>query len=235
MPRQTRLNFRKRKRSSFTSARKRRRSTKPGTRNRVRFRQFNPSCRFMKLRYCDTITLDAGAGTLASHKFRANSLFDPDFTGTGHQPMGFDQMALLYNHYAVLGSKITCNFTASGTSATTAQSHVGVRLDDSTTAPTVANTERERSRGSTRLLRGVWGGKGTTISKNFSAYKFFCRKDRDLPENLTANVAANPSEIAFFNVWQSGIDATANADLVYVDVQIDYLVKFFEPKPVDAS
>jgi len=34
--------------------------------------------------------------------FNMNSVFDPDRTGTGHQPYGYDQMASLYNRYRVL-------------------------------------------------------------------------------------------------------------------------------------
>lgn len=33
--------------------------------------------------------------------FRLNSLFDPDFTYTGHQPYGFDQLASIYGQYVV--------------------------------------------------------------------------------------------------------------------------------------
>ncbi len=31
--------------------------------------------------------------------FRLNSLYDPDFTYTGHQPYGFDQLAAIYGQY----------------------------------------------------------------------------------------------------------------------------------------
>lgn len=33
--------------------------------------------------------------------WRLGSLFDPDFSGTGHQPRGYDQLAQLYNQYQV--------------------------------------------------------------------------------------------------------------------------------------
>jgi len=33
--------------------------------------------------------------------FRLNSVFDPDATGVGHQPRGFDQWSLVYNQYRV--------------------------------------------------------------------------------------------------------------------------------------
>lgn len=60
------------------------------------------------LRYEDTITL---SGAAQQYTFRGNSLFDPDFTSTGHQPMYFDQFISIYEKYRVYGSsiKITVN------------------------------------------------------------------------------------------------------------------------------
>ena len=40
-----------------------------------------------------------------------NSLFDPNRTGTGHQPYGFDQLSTFYNRYYVTGSKMTVTFS----------------------------------------------------------------------------------------------------------------------------
>lgn len=42
-----------------------------------------PSKLMVKLRYCQTFTLNAGIGSYAVQEFRANSLYDPDFTGGG--------------------------------------------------------------------------------------------------------------------------------------------------------
>jgi hypothetical protein len=47
-----------------------------------------------------TLALPVGPGFL-DYVLRLNSLFDPDFSGGGHQPKGFDQLAVLYNRYRV--------------------------------------------------------------------------------------------------------------------------------------
>lgn len=39
---------------------------------------------------------------LTYHLFRANGIFDPDVTGTGHQPLYRDQVADLYTNYTVI-------------------------------------------------------------------------------------------------------------------------------------
>ena len=46
-------------------------------------------------------------GSLASKVFTCNGLYDPDVSGTGHQPRGFDQMMALYDHYVVTKCKMT--------------------------------------------------------------------------------------------------------------------------------
>ena len=63
-----------------------------------------------KLRYHTTVTLTSTAGAVASHVFRANGMYDPDVTSTGHQPAGFDQMMLSYNHFVVTGAHIWVSF-----------------------------------------------------------------------------------------------------------------------------
>ena len=44
---------------------------------------------------------------VASYVFRGNSLYDPDYTGTGHQPRYYDQLTPIYGRYKVLSSAIT--------------------------------------------------------------------------------------------------------------------------------
>lgn len=39
--------------------------------------------------------------------FRGASIYDPDLTGVGHQPLGHDQWANIYSRYRVISTKIT--------------------------------------------------------------------------------------------------------------------------------
>jgi len=56
-----------------------------------------------KLKYADQYGF-SGA-TPAAQVFRGNSLFDPDLTGTGHQPRYYDQLTAIYGQYCVTGVK----------------------------------------------------------------------------------------------------------------------------------
>jgi hypothetical protein len=68
-----------------------------------------------KFAYTQVFFLTGGTSGLTgtAQVFRMNSLYDPDLTGTGHQPYGFDQLvssAGPYLRYKVTGltAKITC-------------------------------------------------------------------------------------------------------------------------------
>ena len=71
----------------------------------------------VKMNYADTISLAPGAAAITNHAFRCNSIFDPDYTSTGHQPLLHDEYQGLYGSYRVLSSKIRVTPVAS--SATT--------------------------------------------------------------------------------------------------------------------
>uniref|UniRef100_UPI004047167E hypothetical protein n=1 Tax=Flavobacterium sp. TaxID=239 RepID=UPI004047167E len=59
------------------------------------------------LRYHESFVLNPGtAGLPSSYVFRSNSTYDPDVTGTGHQPRGYDQIMAMYQFIAVREAQI---------------------------------------------------------------------------------------------------------------------------------
>lgn len=70
---------------------------------------------FVKLRYRTTHQNTTTAGAKYDYVFSGNNIFDPDTTGTGHQPLLFDTYASLYSNYVVHASKmkVTSNNLAS--------------------------------------------------------------------------------------------------------------------------
>lgn len=65
------------------------------------------------LRYMAKHGLSTGTLGLfgSEHTYRLNSLFDPDFTSTGHQPFGFDQLSVWYDKYLVTRARIELTVT----------------------------------------------------------------------------------------------------------------------------
>lgn len=73
---------------------------------------FQPVWMKTEMKYCDAFFTNVVAGAVSDQNFRANSLFDPDRTGVGHQPRGYDQITPMYNRYRVDSLKWTVKFAA---------------------------------------------------------------------------------------------------------------------------
>lgn len=64
----------------------------------------------VKMRYSQIVSLNPGGGitTYDSHIFRANSVYDPDYTGIGRKAFGLGLWDDVYSKYRVTGSRIKC-------------------------------------------------------------------------------------------------------------------------------
>ena len=111
---------------------------------------------------CRCVYIDVRSNGIAKQYMRMNSLFDPDQTGTGHQPYYFDQFAALYNRYTVLGSKANCRVQFAAQCDATAQPSgpavIGVIGDDSASTTTTVSTLLESNSCKHTLLGSQHGG-----------------------------------------------------------------------------
>lgn len=61
------------------------------------------------------ISFAPAAGSQTAYLFRGNSVYDPDFSGSGSVAGLYPQLSVLYNRYRVLSSKIMVDFCNTGT------------------------------------------------------------------------------------------------------------------------
>lgn len=61
---------------------------------------------FCTLKYQQETTLGAGIGATGIQNFAGNGCWDPDITGTGFQPVGWDQIMAMYRYCTVHASTI---------------------------------------------------------------------------------------------------------------------------------
>lgn len=186
----------------------------------------------MKLRYCENILLNSVDGSLASARFSANSCHIP-FVG-GHQPMKWDQMKLFYNHYVVIGSKITAKYLGGSNITATNIVATGIDLNDDTAlAGTDFTTIVEQGRTQFKLVAESADVK-TQLSSKYSAKRFYNIKNiKDNLDRLGAQVTSSPAEEAYYHLWARSL-STGNFAGRYMIV-IDYIVLFSEPCDVAAS
>lgn len=222
---------------------KRKATTQYGRRRRTRRRLWHPRRRkaimlsranspfpnknLFRLRYCETVSLNAGVGAIAYHLFSANGIYDPNISGTGHQPYGYDTIAGIYNHYEVIGSKITVMFQSEGTTPILGGGIVGIGLKDDTTVETNWETVREAKNAITRYINY---DKMAMVKNWFSKRKIFQRNTSD----TIALFGANPTDQAYYQVFVTSSNV-GNPDAVNCMVTIDYIVRTYELKDLGQS
>lgn len=197
---------------------------------------YNQIPRVQKLRYAEYFTLSTGVGTTAQYAFRANGCHDPNYSGVGHQPMKWDQMKIFFNHYVVIGSKITIRHLG-GSSATGVGYVAGIHLDDDNVIPGGGDLRYVIEQGKTQFKHiNQAADVRTVLTQKFSCKKFFNIKDvKDNLSRVGAAVTADPTEQCLFNFWIASEDGTTTSNGGNFLAVIDYIVLFSEPSDVAAS
>lgn len=192
-----------------------------------------PNQNVVQLRYCTSVTLsDAIGGVLDLHAFSANSIYDPDVTGVGHQPMGRDQWEIFYNHYRVLSSRITIQ-AGQGSPAAGAPIMTGCYLADDVTVPSTWTTIAEAGRDACKM--NIPANQDILkLKQNYIQSKFYKGQGAN-QSNLGAAMGASPSEQAYYIIYAQAADELSTFVSRTYSVTIDYKVCFSEPKDLVAS
>jgi len=178
------------------------------------------------LRYVQNIGLVVTSG-FGNHCFRTNSLFDPDRTGVGHQPMGFDQLMGLYFHYRVRKSTIKAtpltNFAANDTAI------LCLTVNPSSVADTSILTACERQ-GAKFMVASSQENMRRGAMHKWDAKDYFSNPSAD---SLAGQVGTNPAEESFYQIyWQDYNLVSFTMELL---VEMTFDVEFFEPVGFAAS
>lgn len=208
--------------------------------NITMFRQndpFPPMVR-RKLRYADLhndITTGA-AGIVGTHaRYRLNSVYDPYYTGAGHQAYGFDQLAVLYNRYRVdrasykitftnpsLGANINCICTVA---ADTSSSLTGIAPAASREWPNASNSILSYEGSRTAVLQGAI---------NLHELCGVPRSKYIADDRYQGTIASDPTQDCILTFAVSGVNGTAS-NYASTFIEIEYEVTFFERITVAAS
>lgn len=185
-------------------------------------------------RYVETsVSLDPGVGGIpVSYVFSLNGLYDPNITGIGHQPLGFDQLMTMYDHYTVIGARARVNFI--NNDDTTAQTVVLQIKDTASTSADLSNVIENGMNRYTLLGKSGSGSSNKTLTMNFSTSKFFTKKALIGDDEYRGTVAANPKEQAYLHVMVAPITGADVLDVRF-NIEIDYIAILSEPKQLGSS
>lgn len=196
-------------------------------------------CRF---RYSEEISVNPTIGGVTAYVFRANSLYDPNLTGTGHQPAPYDQMKLFYKKFKVIGSKITARPIISDTNYETLNCYAGI-INSKTSADYAVYSNVSN------LLESKWGKRFKTIGAytsmsaankadaGYVSSTWSLKRDesRIATDNDFAHAAgSNPAEVRYFEVVNASVGSNDPPSHNWL-VTIDYLAICMDPEVITAS
>ena len=190
-----------------------------------------PNNKLVRHKYCDTVTIPAGtgAGVPTIYQFRANSIYDPDYTGVGHQPLFHDEMAAQYKYYTVMSSRIKVTFP--GTNAQEANYIIWV--DDDSFVPMNVNDAQEQHRSSYSLHRLDRRKSPLILKASFDAARWNKTTRSALLSDDMKKVpkGQNPdgTEVKYYQVYVAPLVGTVTMNAIPVKVELYYTCMWREP------
>lgn len=200
-----------------------------------------PKTREVRMKYVEYRNMLTGVITpVDQYAYRANSAYDPDATGVGHQPLGFDQWSQFYNKYVVTEARMTVK--GQGQSYGSTPYILGILLSDDValSANLASNglTVCEQPHAIYDFGSPTANGWQTVCTKKYNAKKWHNVTNVKDSTQLTANVTADPADPTYFIIYMSsyrGQNNDVGSTGVAVHIMIEYTVVFSDPKQLDQS
>ena len=180
-----------------------------------------------KMKYSEILTTDS----VGHYRMNLNSIFDPNRTGVGHQPYGFDTLATLYNRYRV----ISCGYRISTyTNSGGAVVNLGaIPANEELTFNTFSEL-RENPRA--KYIHQSTGGEIVYLTGKTYIPSLVGRTKAQYmaDDRYQAQVNGNPNELAVLNIVSvpGGGDTPTAASFQIV---MEYTVEFFDIKHLGQS
>lgn len=161
------------------------------------------------------------------YTFSLNGLFDPDLTGVGHQPRGFDQLMSFYDHYVCIGANVRIDF-CNVSSANQALCFASIR--DTSVKSTNITDYTESKNTKWCILASESGGQSTkSMTMTINPNKFLGRASPLSDPQLKGSNISNPNEGASLHIGAVCTDYFTQS-AVHIVVTIEYDTIFIEPK-----
>jgi len=198
-----------------------------------------PAMKRVMMRYFENeLSFSTTGGVPGGYVFSANGLFDPNITGTGHQPMGFDQMMTFYNQATVVHAKITVDFY--NPNGAGLPFRCAVYLSPATTILTGVSQIIENGEIVTGYAQStVVMDKVLQLSIDCDIPAYFGRSRAPKvvvnDPNLYSTAASNPVEQVYFILTAFDTFTSASATTISFNVIIEYEAIFWEPRKITIS
>lgn len=184
------------------------------------------------LTYHEAGAVSGSGGAVGTYVFSTCGLYDPNITGTGHQPSGFDQIMLFYEHYFVNRAEIVVTFH--NVSTTIAPMAVLSVCGSATPITSVNQLMEDGSSVRTQLAVSTVSGNMKTLRLSCNIARFGGVTDLADSSEYQGSIAANPVEQSYFHLSVFDQEALGTANVQF-DVNLKYTATFIEPRDVSPS
>lgn len=165
-----------------------------------------PNTKIARHRYVGNITLSNEANVTGSYLFMVNSMYDPDYTGVGHQPYFRDEMAAWYTNYTVLN----CYIKVTPSQDVVDPINVGIVISKYGALVTSRETNLEQYPHTKPYIPSLCSYPKTIVA-NFNARKFYHAssvKDIINDDSYKTAVGSNPSVPVYAIIYCCPLVAT---------------------------
>jgi len=164
--------------------------------------------------------------TPTDYVFRGNGPFDPDFTGTGGQPVNYDDYSSQYDQYRVWGSSISMTCVASSSlNLLMGPNHASTALTSASLRDSFASNPYVKK----RMVNVNGSGIESPIESRMSTPKFSGITTSGFQGDSTFASAYTtvPANQWFWHICTQHVDLSSAA-ILYADVTITYDVEWYD-------
>lgn len=195
------------------------------SRSILRFRngEFLPQEYHTRLIYSDSANIAPALTTYSDKIWNLNSVYDPDQSGAGHQPHGYDQLAALYSRYRVKGVYVELEARQ--------RANHGLQvalLPNNSTAGILMSQALESPEGATQVITSS-NASPVLIKRYFDCAQItgVSRATYMADDRYQAQVGSNPSEAICLHQLAASVDGVTYNDYEFV-MRMTFNVVFFD-------
>lgn len=190
-----------------------------------------PDRTVVSLDYWSTNRVNPGVITYSDTVFGLNNAFDPEFTGTGHQPRDFDQWSAIYGRYRVLKTLVEVDVRQRASHGLT----VTLVPSNSSTTLVLADYPQELPRA---VMLGLTGSNQPPchhrgVMDNRAILGMTTEEFRG-DDTTSALVTAGPAQATYLHVFCAQLDGVTAVDYEFA-IRLRMEIEFYDRKVLSPS
>lgn len=185
-----------------------------------------------KLKYSDNFIINP-LSPVIPYQLRLNSIFDPNLTGVGHQPYGFDQLALLYNRYRVYACKWNLRFQT----YTAGVNYYLCAFPSNDPPSSISNFDDIREKPRSKYVMQMSGNTPVTLRGKISLPSLTGRTKSQYmaDDRYQATFTNDPQEVMLLNIFAFNAGSLTSQPNGLCTAELTYYIECFDPNVLAQS